>query len=168
MDPVQTEKIAGLILQLADSDGVIRTKAREELVEMGGPEVTQALVVELNDHRRSVRWEAAKGLISIADPIAAPALAHHLHDDDGDVRWLAAEGLSSLGLIGLQTTLTSAIHHASNPEFVRAVHHSLKEFRKHKVQTTVLDPVIKACEDSEPGVSLPVAAYKALEQIRAS
>lgn len=168
MDSAQSETINGLILQLPDSDGVVRVKAREALVEIGGPEVTRALIVELNDHRRIVRWEAAKALIAIADPIAAPALAQHLHDDDGDLRWLAAEGLSSLGIVGLKTTLTAAIHHASDSEFVRAVHHSLKEFRKHRIQTDLLEPVIEACEGTEPGVSLPVAAYKALEQLRSS
>ncbi len=159
-------KIEDLINQLADSDGISREKARKALVEIGGTDVTRALVVELNDPRRDVRWEAGKALISIGDPIAAPALVHHLSDEDSDIRWLAAEGLSNLGKAGLLATLNASIRNAGNSDFCRAAHHAFKQFKKSQKYTGVLDPAIEACETSEPGVSLPVAAYKVLQQIK--
>ena len=62
-------KSVALILPLVDSNIVIRTKAREEWIEISSPDVTQGLVLELNDHPRTVWWEFAKGPISIADPL---------------------------------------------------------------------------------------------------
>jgi HEAT repeat protein len=158
--------IEQLVHQLESEDEGERCAAREELVDVGGHDVTRALVFELNDPRRNVRFEAAKALISIADPIAAPALVQHLSDDDYDIRWLAAEGLWRFGEAGLLTTLNESIRNASNAEFSDAAHHAFKEFRKQGVRAKYLDPVIKACESSEPGVSLRLAAYKAVEQIK--
>ncbi len=160
------EQISLLTEQLADKDGMTREGARKQLVEIGGHDVTRALVVKLNDLRRDVRWEACKALISIADPIAATALVHRLHDQDSDIRWLAAEGVAQLGEQGLFATLNAAIYNASNSDFCRAAHQALKEFQRHAVHATELAPVIEACENSEPAVSLPVAAFNALQQIK--
>ncbi len=159
-------EIENLIAQLGDPDGIQRQTARERLVEIGGFVVTRALVIELNDPRRDVRWEAAKALVAIADPITAPALVRQLLDEDGDIRWLAAEGLISLGEPGLLVTLSTAVRNAGNTEFCEAAHHVFKEFRKHGSYGKLLDPVIAACEENEPGVSLPVAAFHLLEQIK--
>ncbi len=158
--------IEQLISQLESENELERSAARKELIEIGGVDVTRALVLELNDPRRDVRWEAAKALVSLADPIAAPALAQHLHDRDEDIRWVAAQGLGRLGLAGLLTTLTASLHHASNVEFSHAAHHAFKELRKLDIAEADLDPVIQACESPEPGVSLPVAAYRALQQLK--
>ena len=158
-------KIKELVIKLGDSDGVVRKKSREELVAIGSHDVTRALVIALNDHRRDVRWEAAKALVQIGDTIAAPALTHHLHDEDPEVRWLAAEGVAELGEAGLLSTLSSAIRHARDPEFCKAAHHAFKEFKRHLTHEDKLDEVIKACEASEPGVHLPVAAFKVLQLI---
>ena len=166
MSQINAAKIEELTVKLAATDGVERQKAREELVAAGGHDVTRAMVVALNDHRRDVRWEAAKALVDIADPIAASALTHHLHDEDSEVRWLAAEGVAELGEPGLLSTLSATIRHASDSEFCKAAHHALKEFKRHSTHSDKLDDVIKACEMSEPGVHLPVAAYRVLQQIR--
>ena len=151
---------------MGDADGVVRTKAREELVAIGGHDVTRALVVALDDHRREIRWEAAKALVGIGDSIAAPALTHHLHDEDEDVRWLAAEGVAELGEAGLLSTLNAAIRHARDHDFCKAAHHAFKEFKRHGTHADKLDEVMKACEKGEPGVHVPVAAYKVLQQIQ--
>ncbi len=158
--------IEQLVDKLCADDGATRMKAREQLVKMGGIDVTRALMIEMNDPRRDVRWEAAKALVAIADPIAASALAHHLSDQDGDIRWLAAEGLAELGEPGLLVVLNASMRQASGSDFCKAAHHAFKEFRKHRVHSEQLDKVIEACEASEPGVSLPVAAYEALQQIK--
>lgn len=160
--------IEELIAKLADSDGIQREKARNELVEIGGIDVVRALIIAINDHRPEVRFEAAKALIALGDPIAASALAHHLHDVDGDIRRLVAGGMAKLGKDALMTTLTSAIHYASDSGFCEAAHQAFQEFKKYGVHPELMDSLISACEDDEPGVSLPVAAFNALEAIRSS
>ena len=163
---VENENIEFLIKQLEGSDGVARQDAREKLTEIGGAEVTQALVILLNDHRRDVRWEAAKALIAIRDPSTASALTHHLSDEDSDIRWLAAEGLGELGEAGLLASLNAAIRYARDKEFCRAVRHTFLDFKKRRVHPELLDPLVEACNSSDHGAHLPVAAFKVLEQIR--
>ena len=76
MSENHTEKIKQLIAKLTDEDSQVRGAAREELVEIGGPEVTNALMLELLDTRPFVRWEAAKGLIPLRDDSTAASLLH--------------------------------------------------------------------------------------------
>ena len=159
-------KIDQLIEQLENEDSAVRSKAREELVEIGGHDVTRALVYEMNDPRRDVRWEAAKALSLIVDPIAAPVLAQHLQDEDDDIRWLAADALALFGNAGLLATLNASTRNASDTQFCLAAHHAFKAFSKHSVHSKDITPVIAACESAEPGVALPVAAYQALLRIK--
>ena len=157
--------IESLVLKLSDSDGLVRQNAREALVAEGTHDVTRALIGAIEDPRQHTRWEAAKALVAIKDPIAASALTHHLHDEDREVRWLAAEGIAELGDAGLKSTLNAAIRHSSHSEFCKAAHHAFKEFKRHGTHAKKLDEVIKACEMSEPGVHVPVAALKVLKAI---
>lgn len=158
--------IEQFIEQLENEQASTRRQARENLVQIGGYDVIRALIYELNDPRRNVRWEATKALSSIADPISAPALVQLLLDENDDIRWLAAEGLAMLGDAGLLATLRASMRNASDTAFCRAAHHSFKEFSKHGVHSKDVTPVIEACESAEPGVALPVAAYRALQQIK--
>lgn len=158
-------KIAHLITQLANPDPAYRQASREELVQLGGHEVTRALVAELNDPRQIVRWEAAKALLALADPIAAPALLHMLEDRDPDVRWVSAEGLVALGETGLCTVLSGLTRRARSIEFCAGAHQVLHDL-KGKVRAEILMPVLAALEGSEPAVLAPVAAFAALEQLK--
>ena len=162
---LSAEQIEALIIKLSDSDGVVRQKAREDLVAAGSHDVTRALIIVLNDPRQHTRWEAAKALVAIGDPIAASALTHHLRDDDSDVRWLAAEGLGELGEAGLLATLNAAIRHSGDAIFCQAAHHAFKEFKRHGTHADKLNEVMKACETPEPGIHVPLEAFKVLEAI---
>jgi hypothetical protein len=157
----EANRVEELIEQLADENPVTRQSAREELVRLGGPEVTRALVAELIDPRTHVRWEAAKALNAIADPIAAHGLTHALDDDDRDVRWVAAEGLIVLGKTGLMTVLSGLAKRAQSTAFCRSAHQVLREMRS-RGYADVVAPVLGALEGSEPGVGAPPAAYVAL------
>ena len=162
---LSAKEIEALVTKLSDSDGVVRQKAREDLVADGSHDVTRAMIIVLNDPRTHTRWEAAKALVAIGDPIAASALTHHLRDDDSDVRWLAAEGVAELGEAGLLATLNAAIKHSGDAEFCKAAHHAFKEFKRHGTHAKKLDAVMKACETDEPGVHVPLEAFKVLEEI---
>ena len=156
-----SELIPQLVAQLASKDPVARETSREQLVSIGGLEVTRALVGELTDPRAHVRWEAAKALADIADPVAAPGLMHALEDDDEDVRWVAGEAMIALGVVGLKTVLSGLTRRAGSLEFCKAAHHVLHELRPKGYAETV-EPVLKTLEMSEPGVTAPPAAFNAL------
>ncbi len=137
----EPNRISRLIDQFASDEPVLRESSREELIELGGTDVTRALVLALIDPQTHVRWEAAKTLQAIADPVAAPALMNALDDEDEDVRWVAAEGLIALGKVGLQTVLSGLIKRASSIAFCTSAHHVLHEI---KSGTGVAEPVMKA------------------------
>ena len=150
------KRLTGL---LADEDGVVREKSRNELIQLGGHDVACAIVTTLIDHRSHVRWEAAKTLQVIADPVAASSLMHVLDDDDADVRWVAAEALIALGRVGLLTVLSGLTKRADSILFCRSAHHVLHEMQ------TYGDPVAQvlgSLEESDPGMTVPPVAYKAL------
>jgi hypothetical protein len=152
-------EIARLARLLADEDGVVREQARNELIQLGGHDVACAMVATLIDHRAHVRWEAAKTLQVIADPVAAASLMNVLDDDDSDVRWVAAEALVALGRVGLLTVLSGLTKRAGSILFSRSAHHVLHEMQ------TYGDPVARvlgSLEESDPGMTVPPVAYKAL------
>jgi len=160
-----TETIRQLIGNLANEDAQVRSTAREELVQIGGPEVTQALMLELIDTRTHVRWEAAKGLVPLRDASAAASLLIAMDDEDADVRWVAGEGLVALGNTGLMTILSGLIRNARSIQFCQAAHHVLNEFKKYG-NAELIAPVLNALEHSEPAVTVPPLAYAALRKLK--
>ena len=161
---VETAKLEELVEGLASGDPVTRGRSREKLVAIGSHDVTRALIRELVDPRTQVRWEAAKALSEIADPVAAPALMHAMEDDEENVRWLAAEAMVELGEVGLVTTLSGLIKRARSIEFCKSAHHVMHHLgqRGHASITT---PVLEALQTSEPEITAPTAAYRALQNV---
>ena len=154
-----------LVAELANQDPVVRQLARESLVAHKSNEVTAALVAELTDPRDHVRWEAAKALTSLADPVSAPALVHALDDDSEDIRWLASEGLIAIGTKGWRAVLSALIKRASSVDFCQGAHHVLRACAQEG-NADVIGPVLAALAESEPGVSVPPAAYNALWDLK--
>lgn len=154
------------IEELASKDGVVRERARKALVSAKGHEVVHALIAELVDPRQQVRWEAAKALSDIADSVAAIPLVHAMHDDDNDVAWVAAEGVAEMGEPGLLAVLSGLTRASHSPEYCKAAHHSLKEFRKVGMRRAEIEAVMKALEGAESKLTAPVVAYEVLQKIR--
>ena len=72
--------IESLIKDLMSDDGVVRNKARLELVEMG--ECTIDFLAELvNNSNDRTRWEAIKAMGEIKSPFAIPFLVDALEDE---------------------------------------------------------------------------------------
>ncbi|EMI52897.1 HEAT repeat domain-containing protein [Rhodopirellula sallentina] len=154
------------VADLASDDGVIREQARNRLVAKRGPDVVRALVGELVDPRKRVRWEAAKALTEIGDPVAALPLVHAMTDSDDEVAWLAAEGIASLGDVGLSAALSGIAKDCKSLEYCKVAHHCLKGFRKLDLHEEIIAPVMSALEGFEPKLSAPVAAYRALRELK--
>lgn len=154
-------EVAELVAALASHDPIARQVARDSLVTLGSNEVTAALVAELSDPREHVRWEAAKALSALADPMSAPALVRALEDDSEDVRWLAAEGLIALGRKGVMAVLSALSTRAGSVSACESARQVLRAFPQGRIADTIA-PVLAALSESEPGVSVPPAAYAAL------
>ena len=158
-------KFAVFINDLMSDTAAIRARARTALMKAHTPEVTAALVGELSDPRAYVRWEATKVLVALGDAVTAPALLQELDDDDHDVRWAAAEGLVALGEIGLFAVLHELTKKARSVAFCRSAHQVLKAFTDDGPAEEIA-PVILALEKSEPALSVPTEAFKALTKLK--
>ncbi|MCA9200909.1 MAG: HEAT repeat domain-containing protein, partial [Planctomycetales bacterium] len=156
------DHVGRLIAKLASDDAAMRQESRNELVQLGGADVTRSLVLTLLDPQPHVRWEAAKALQTIADPVAAPALVLALDDDNDDVRWVAVDALVVLGDVGVLAVLNGLIKRAGSIAFCKSAHHVLHEA---KSAATVVAPVLQALDQAEPAVAAPPAAYIALVEL---
>lgn len=162
---VEKNEVERLVAQLASDDAIQRMSARKSLVALRSSDVTAALVAELNDPREHVRWEAAHALVALADPVSAPALVQALEDES--VCWLAAEGLVALGSQGVMVVLNALIKGAPSTVLCEGAYHVLRACRDKRT-VDIVAPVLFALSRSEPGISAPNAAYKALREIEAA
>jgi hypothetical protein len=158
-----TKNIDSLITDLVCDDVILCQKARRQLVVMGHKAVP-SLVKALGNKKYWVRWEAAKALAQIGDPTATAALIKALEDKEFDVRWLAAEGLINIGREAVAPLLEALIDNPKSIWLWQGAHHILHDMNRGDLDK-VLRPVMKALEDVEPYVEVPVAARKALDTL---
>jgi HEAT repeat protein len=162
-DDARSATITSLVADLASSDELVRTDARQSLVDIGGPAVFP-LIEALGDPRRQVRWEATKALGEIANPAAAPALVKTLRDTEFSVRWLAAEGLIALGSKGLRPLLRALIEYSDSVWLRQGAHHVVHDLARGDLKE-VLQPVVAALQGIEPSLEAPLAARAALDAL---
>jgi hypothetical protein len=158
-----------LIALLANSNGLIRQRARYALVEMGEPAVP-ALIKALNIRNDYVHWQAAKALSQIASPKSIEVLVKMLQDNDPGIRWIAAEGLVAIGRESLEPLLHTLMHRSNSFTLLESAHHVLYDLVHHPrlldwATREMLRPIVEALEGSAPVVTAPVAAYHALQQL---
>ena len=153
--------ISQLVSDLHGDDGVVRQKARHQLVQIGEPAV--AAIAELHDSQQHIaRWECAKTLAAIASPSSIDTLVKLLEDSDKGTAWDAAMGLIAIGKPAAAPVLHAIIARAKDHDILEAAHHVMHEMSKN-VWGEPLHPVYKALHSSAPGVDGPVKAYEALK-----
>jgi HEAT repeat protein len=155
--------IKSLIADLASKDGVVRVKARHQLVAYKKRSVAP-LIRTLSNENDWVRWEAAKALSQIGNKKAIKALLEALSDEKFEVRWLAAEGLIRIGRKAIVPLLETLVNHSDSYWLREGIHHVLHDMNKGKI-AQVLQPVLVALEGPEPSLEVPVAAKAALDTL---
>ena len=155
--------IKSLIADLASKDGIVRVKARRQLVAYKKQSVAP-LRRTLSDKRNYVRWEAAKALSQIGNPASIKALIEASEDNIFDVRWLAAEGLIRIGRRAVVPLLERLVKNSDSQRLREGSHHVLQDMNKGKL-VKLLQPVIVALEGPEPSLEVPLVARAALEAI---
>jgi HEAT repeat protein len=157
-------EIDSLLAKLTSKDGVQRRKARTQLVDIGKPAIPHLMTVLQSSNER-IRWEAAKALGEMREPSAAPALVRALEDEESAIRWLAATGLIGIGRESLRPLLEALEGHSSSVWMREGAHHVLHILIRDGVADDAI-PVLKALEDIEPAVEVPIAAYYVLRRMR--
>ena len=161
--PWDTKPIEFLIAVLGSDDGKVRQRARAALVARDHSAVG-SLTAALKSGNAHRRWEAAKALVELRDPSAAPALVEALESEDIDLRWLASEGLVALGTAGLIPLLRALQTHSDSVWLRESARHVLRAMAKTRL-SSVVAPVLRALQDSEPVLGVPIAAHEALDAI---
>jgi HEAT repeat protein len=154
-----------LVAGLASSDATARMKARQALVQHGSSAVA-ALLATLAHPEPHVRWEAAKALKGIADPSSAEKLIEVLDDPETDVRWVAGDALAAIGRASLAPIMYALLKGEQSEDMYKATHHVLHDFGCQSELTELVRPVARALNQPEPHVYVPLAAAKALEELK--
>jgi hypothetical protein len=155
--------ISSLIADLASKDGIVRVKARQQLVNYRGRSIAP-LIKALSNENHWVRWEAAKALSQIGSPSSIQALLRALGDEMFDVRWLAAEGLIRIGRKAIVPILEALIRDSNSSWLCEGIHHVLHDMNKGNLGT-VLRPVLLGLEDTGQSLQVPLAARAALDAL---
>lgn len=162
-DPTDTDDVDTLVELLGSKEGVIRSKSRAALVEIGRPAVS-SLVSALKDRNQTVRWESAKALGQIKDPKSIDALVAALRDKLFDVRWLAAEALVGIGDKSVKPLLQALVDYPKSEELREGAHHVFHDMVTSKYRDD-LKPITKALGDLTFTLDIPILARKALKAI---
>jgi HEAT repeat protein len=156
-------RIHPLILDLKSKNGVVREKAREELVAIGSPAVSH--LAELIDQPASIlRWEAVKALGQIADPVSVPLFIAALYDKDEEVRWLAAEGLIAVGAHATGPLLQELVKNSKSVLLRKGAHHYFSEMRELDGPPRFND-LLSALEGEDAELNAPIVAEKLLHDM---
>jgi HEAT repeat protein len=118
-------KIEELIKELSNKNGIIRQKARYELVRMGNPALDYLLELQSSE-KHLARWESVKAISEIGSKSSIPILINALEDEEFDVRWLAAEGLIEIGHDSVYPLLKAYISNKDSVHLKEGLHHVLK------------------------------------------
>ncbi len=159
------KRIKKTIEQLHNKDGYTREKAREALIAIGKPAVPK-LIELLSNRNRLLKWEACKALGSIRDPGAAAALVTMLQDENMEVRWAAGEALIAIGAKVLAPLLSGLVKHFDSVYMRQGARHVLGAFKKKHLLNPKTLAVMDTLKIFEPGISVPIAAQKALQSIK--
>jgi HEAT repeat protein len=160
-DHADDETLKALVADLGSQDGIVRARARQALVSIGGKSVTM-LSNLLKSKDQGQRWEAAKALGQIGDRSAVGALTRALGDEIFDVRWLAAEGLIGIGQPSVAPLLHALIEHSDSIRIREGAHHVFNDLHNPKLKIK-LRPVLAALEDTDLRLEVPLAAEAALK-----
>ena len=158
--------IPTLIDELKCDDGIKCRKARLALVKLG-PVAVPALVEATRSSNPTARWESLKALSQIGSQQAIDTLVGHLSDNDGG-GWVAADGLARIGKKAIIPVLEAVVGRSGSSDFRDGVHHFLSKLSIDDQDQTILELVKTALDGSEPSLETPIAARRALAQLKPS
>jgi HEAT repeat protein len=159
--------LESLMDMLANGDGMIRQKARESLVALGGPAVSSLTQALQNSRSDQVRWEAAKALGEIDDTRSIPTLVKALEDSNSDVAWLAADALRKFRKAAWSPLLQALIEGRSDSVLLRKGAHHVFVNQKEDGFNDLLVILVKALKLDAVQESVPEAAYKLIKRMAA-
>ena len=159
-------KIKKLISNLGSDSGLVRQKAREEMVKLG-QNVIDYLMELLSHPKHIYRWEAVKTLEEIEDPLAIPLLIQSLEDDNEDVRWIAAKGLVKLGKKSILPLLKVLEEKSDSVFILEGAHHVFSDLRENNElpEGFPIDKILTALKNPEWVISVKPLIYQTISDL---
>ena len=157
-----SKTIEELIADLSNNNGIIRQKARYELVKMGNPALDYLLELQ-GAEKHLARWEAVKAISEIGTKDSIPILINALEDEEFDVRWLAAEGLIEIGHDSVYPMLKAFISNKESVHLKEGVHHVLKGLEIRGLYNDDKYEIIKGLETFTTPVKLELKIINMLK-----
>ncbi len=157
-----SKTIEELIKDLYNNNGIIRQKARYELVKMGNPALDYLLELQ-GAEKHLARWESVKAISEIGTKSSIPILINALEDEEFDVRWLAAEGLIEIGRDSVYPLLKAFISNKESVHLKEGVHHVLKGLELRGLYNDDKYEIIKGLETFTTPVKLELKIINMLE-----
>ncbi|MBV8084618.1 MAG: universal stress protein [Chloroflexi bacterium] len=154
-----TDKLIGLFPR----GDAISVRAMRTLVDRGGPAVP-ALVEALRTGKTETKVFAARALGRIKDEQALPLLVEELANPVWEIRWEAEEAIARYGQPGIEATLRLAQTAALDSRLNISLLHVFERTPIRYYET--LKPVIEALHSPVYELAVPVAAAKALQELR--
>jgi hypothetical protein len=131
---VSKNELSILITSLSDENGLVRQRARLNLVHIGKAGIP-ALIEALKSQNVHTRWEAVKILGELRATETAAPLANLLLDYDTGIRWSAMESLIYLGRVSLRPLLELFTKNFDSPLMREGLHHILHVFKDRYLLT---------------------------------
>jgi HEAT repeats len=154
------DKLKEFINDLSNTNGIIRQKARYELVKIGNPALDDLLKLQ-NSEMHIARWEAIKAVSEIGTKDSIPILITALEDDEFDIRWLASEGLIEIGHNTIFPLLKAFVSNKDSIHLKESLHHVLKGLELRGLYSDKAG-IIKALENFTTPVKLQLIALNIL------
>lgn len=122
------KEISTLVEDLGNENGLVRQRARLNLVHIGKAGIP-ALLEALESPNVHTRWEATKVVGELRAEAAATPLANLLRDGNVNIRWAAMESLVRLGRASLRPLLEVFVKNFDSSLMREGVHHILHVFK---------------------------------------
>ena len=169
MNQEQSDKSAKeLIADLGSSEGMVRQRARQALVEKG-ENVVDDLIEAFKEKKEPLHFEAAKALSKIGSKKAIQTFIEALEDEEFSIRWVAVEGLIGIGNDAIKPLLILLEHHSDTILIRDGVHHVVFDLVSRNIvdekTRKILQSVIDSYHHLEAEMFIPVAAKNALDQL---
>ncbi len=162
------KSVKQLIIELGNKDGMVRLRARQDLVHKGDS-VVDDLIRAFQEMHEPRHFEAAKALSQIGSAKAIQYLIGAFDDEEFRVRWVAAEGLVAIGAKTIKPLLKILIKRSDSDWIRDGVHHVLHDLVTRnlieKKKTEILQSVLDSYQHLGAEIYILNAAENALDKL---
>jgi HEAT repeats len=160
------DAVPALLAALHGADEQLGSQIFSSLVKLGSLAIP-ALLQKSKSNSDWIRWNSIRALSAIHDQRVLPVLVEALRDTDHSVAWMGAKGLVQYGELAVQPVLELLMSAQMTPWLAETASYVLHSYAQRNAGAKpILEPVVQRMREAGFRVGTPVAAQKALDQLR--